>query len=359
MKAPVGPPSRTMELALARYRLLFKHPFGTAHGLRDGTDSVFVRLTKSGIHGYGEATLPPYLNHTQQAVIEDITSFWIKYGIRIGQDEFGPDMLDTLIAPARAAMHIAHIGLINRLKGQSTRSILSPMDTNVPIARCMVTLGHSMVRDIPLKLSELPDSPVLKIKLGALNDLDVLNAVKELDNRMLFLDANQGWTDMAQAEAAVKAASAERVVGIEQPFAKDRWDLHKALKERLGVPVYGDESIQGLGDLERAPEAFDGVNLKLMKCGGLDIAARMAERARELGLRVMLGSMSESSLGCGAMLALRDMAELLDLDGPWLISNDPFEGLRMDRGRLVVRGGLGIGVRPKADHGLEFNYIGA
>ena len=162
---------------------------------------------------------------------------------------------------------------------------------------------------------------------------------------------------MDQALAAIEVVGVERVVGLEQPFAKDRWELHKELANECPITVYGDESIQGLDDLERAPEAFGGVNLKLMKCGGLDVAEAMAERARELGLKVMLGSMSESTLGCGAMASLQHVADLADLDGPWLISNDPFEGLEMHQGRLVMDGIERI--RLKEPSLLDFIPVGA
>lgn len=348
-----------MELAIARYRLKFHHPFGTAHGLRDGTDSVFVRLRSGGVEGYGEATLPPYIPYTQYVVVENIASVWMKYGSNTTEEEILGALLAELCPPARAAFQMAHIDLKYRIMDAS---VGSHGPNNIRLsepAQCMVTLGHSNIDDIALKLSELPRSGVLKVKLGAPNDLDVLRAVNKLDDRRLFLDANQGWTEVAQAEQAVLVVGLRNVVGLEQPFAKDRWDLHAELRRRLDIPVYGDESIQGLQELERAPEAFDGVNLKLMKCGGLDVAADMAKRAQELGLKVMLGSMSESSLGCAAMASLAGTADLLDLDGPWLISNDPFQGLGMEDGKLVVEGSAGIGVHLRAGAELEFIPIGA
>jgi len=223
----------------------------------------------------------------------------------------------------------------------------------------MVTLGHSLLNHISLKLSEMPRSSCLKVKLGSLADKATLKAVKELDQRPLFLDANQGWTSVVQALDAIAIAGEGDVVGLEQPFAKERWDLHAELRNVTAVPIYGDESIQGVADLERATEAFDGVNLKLMKCGGLDSAAAMAKRARELGLKVMLGSMSESSLGCGAMAQLAGSADLLDLDGPWLIKNDPFQGLRMEDGRLLIEGTTGVGIELRSGAQLNWIHIGA
>lgn len=345
-----------MEFALARYRLRFKHPFGTAHGLRDGTDSVFVRLRRNGAVGYGEATLPPYLDETQQSVHEELERYWLKFGKEVGTAAGPLSPKEELSAPARAALQMAHTMLIyNEIDGHNESRNSIPVRRST--ATCMVTLGHTEVERIALKLKELPTAPILKVKLGAANDHEVLRAVCELDPRELFLDANQGWTSVRQALAAIVLVGTERVVGIEQPFAKDRWDLHAALASESPVPIYGDESIQGPDDLERAPEAFGGVNLKLMKCGGLDVAEAMAERARELGLKVMLGSMSESTLGCGAMASLQHLADLADLDGPWLISNDPFEGLEMQQGRLVVDGLERI--RLKQPSLLDFNPIGA
>lgn len=262
-----------------------------------------------------------------------------------------------LSPPARSAIHTAYNSLMNSYINSRNNSSIS--STRTPASgRAMVTLGHTEVADIEAKLKELPRTDVLKVKLGAANDLIVLDAVKSLDNRLLFLDANQGWTRLDQALEAYERAGADRVIGLEQPFAKDRWDLHKQLRDRIQAPVYGDESIQGPEDLERAPEVFSGVNLKLMKCGGLDIAGEMAERARELGLQVMLGSMSESSLGCAAMATLQHRADLVDLDGPWLISNDPFEGMVMEQGRLRVASGANYGVELRAPCRLELDPIG-
>jgi L-Ala-D/L-Glu epimerase len=181
--------------------------------------------------------------------------------------------------------------------------------------------------------------------------------VQACDHRPLLIDANQGWHSVDQAMDILEAVEMGRLAGIEQPFPKDRWDLHRELKSRIEAPLFGDESIQGIEELERAPEAFTGVNIKLMKCGGMDVAIGMSIRARELGLKVMFGSMSESSLGCAAMAQLQDHADVLDLDGPWLLANDPFTGLRMGPGRMTVEDRFGCGVSLEAE--LDWHPVGA
>lgn len=223
----------------------------------------------------------------------------------------------------------------------------------------MVTLGLVNMVDIRSALQDLPYTEVLKVKLNGVDDEHYVKEVLRWDDRKLFLDANQCWTTLDQAMAVLQAVGEERLAGIEQPFKKDRWDLHGELHHRTQVTVYGDESIQGPEDLERAAGVFGGVNIKLMKCGGLDVAVGMAQRAHALGMRVMLGCMSESSLGCGAMAQLAPLADLVDLDGPWLLSNDPFEGLYLDHGRIACTGTTGFGVRPVLARLPEWTYFGA
>ncbi len=348
-----------MRLSIAPYRLLFKHPFGTAHGLRDGTDSVFVRLDDGGYTGYGEATLPPYLPETQVGVIEEFRA--LEGGVQLRALMEGDEEPNKhLSTPARAALSTAYYDLISRQQNANVSTLLIGKTTTLPEtpARVMVTLGHSAIAEIPSKLRELPPSSILKVKLGSDHDRATLEAVLKYDDRPLFLDANQGWHSTREATAAVELVGSARCVGLEQPFAKDRLDLHQELRDRGIGDLFGDESIQDLDDLERAADVFTGVNIKLMKCGGLDRAATMIRRARDLGLAVMLGSMSESSLGCGAMAQLAGWADLLDLDGPWLVANDPFTGLRMNRGNLVLEDPVGVGVRPLAAF-LNWIDIGA
>ena len=347
-------------LDYARYRLLFRHPFGTAHGLRDGTDAVFVRLTGPAGIGYGEAALPPYVEETQDSVISVIRSIDIEqlvphYMKRSFQPEQGA--LVTVSPAARAAVSTAVLDYLSRRAGSSVGGYLAPSMPAKTWALTSVTLGHGSLSDIEQRISELPSSSLIKVKLGGPDDIATLKTVQGCDPRPLFLDANQGWTGLGQALRVLEAVEPARLHSVEQPFGKDRWDLHAALQAELDVPVYGDESIQGMDDLERAVGVFRGVNIKLMKCGGLDVALHMAERAKELGLLVMLGCMSESSLGCAAMAQLQALAHILDLDGPWLLRNDPFSGLTLAVGGMGIRSELGLGVDLIST--LDWHPIGA
>ena len=250
---------------------------------------------------------------------------------------------------------MAYYDLISKRKGVLISELLQVPRRST--AEAMVTLGIGDPAEIESKLGPLPRTEVLKVKMGGPDDLRTIRTITGLDHRRLFLDANQGMRSVDAVLALIDAVGPERLVGIEQPFPVDRDDLQLELMRRASVPVYADESFQGASDLDRVEGLFSGVNLKLMKCGALGATARIAEEARRRGLKVMLGCMSESSLGSGAMSHLGGLAELADLDGPWLIKNDPFTGLDIRGGRYQVVEAQGIGLIPKAE--LNWSPIGA
>ncbi|MBV6404865.1 MAG: L-Ala-D/L-Glu epimerase [Flavobacteriales bacterium] len=339
-----------VKLDLRPYRLRFKRPFGTAHGLRDGTDTVLLRVSYDGFSGFGEATTPPYVKESQRSIIGTYKSIDI-------QDIDANDLksltrsLDRLFAgrsapAARAGLQMALMDLMMKRMNVPASTMLSAEGTTQ--GKAAYTLGISTLSELESKLSEVTQVPVLKVKLqGTEMDLQVLRWVAARTDAALLLDANQGLSTVAQALQAIQAAGGPgRVVGMEQPFHQDDLEAHAALARGTAVPVIADESVQGPEDLEKRGWAFGGVNLKLMKCGGLDKAAEMAARARAMGKLVMLGSMSESSLGCAAMAALGRQAAWCDLDGPWLIANDPFTGFTLRDGCYESTGGSGFGVEP-------------
>lgn len=344
-----------LRLSYTPYRLLFKHPFETSHGVRDGTDSIFIRLEDQGVVGYGEVTLPPYLEEKPLAVIERLRS--IPYTSLAG--------LDTCLAllndgrawssreqGCRAGLYLAWIDVVSRKKQLTVVQALNI--AQIKKSRSMVTLGITPVAEVETMLQGLPESDLLKVKMNGPASIPMLEAILKADPRPVFIDANQGLNSLREADE-LQLCAGERLVAMEQPFNLANNNLQKAFQQKTSAIIYGDESIQGLKDLEQAQAWFKGVNIKLMKCGGLDRAKAMAERADELGMQVMLGSMSESSLGCTAMAHLAGQADLVDLDGPWLVKNDPFEGIAMRNGKLVMPDRPGIGAVLKAE--LVFNPI--
>ena len=350
----------SFSIDLAPFYLQFKRPFGTAHGFRTGTDAVFVRVGTDSCKGYGEATLPPYVKESRSSVMQVLRSLDPEAIASMDLNLFatwlnGSKMFDCSPA-SRSALYMAYADFISRRSHASINDLLGLVLTSVP--QVIATIGLCEPQKVAQKIDELPSVPVLKVKLGGRHDLAVVKEVIDRTDRRIFLDANQGLSNVQDALILIEQAGGpERVTGMEQPFPVDRPDLSADLARRTPVTVYADESVQSLADLDGASGVFGGVNVKLMKCGGLDRAVQMIHRAREHGMRVMLGCMSESSLGCGAMARLSGMADLCDLDGPWLLANDPFTGFEWGRNGFVWKAGPGLGIVPAIE--LPFVRYGA
>lgn len=214
----------------------------------------------------------------------------------------------VLSAPARAALHTAYIGLITREKECSISSYFGVLDRVADPAVSLMTLGHTEPEDIPLILNDLPRTGGLKVKLGSPNDEATLRVVMDLGYRRLFLDTNQGWSRWIKHCGSLIWSVPRMYLGSSSRSRKTGGTCTSKRGSNGRTGICGRKCTRRHQSMERAPTAFDGVNLKLMKCGGLDRALEMSVRARELGLQVMLGSMSESSLGCGAMAALAGIA---------------------------------------------------
>lgn len=346
-----------LRISLCPYRLLFRHPFGTAHGLRDGTDALFIRLEEDGVVGYGEVTLPPYLTETVSDAIERMRALAAR-GPWTGKALYGsinhlPEFQDPGHG-CRAGLHMALIDLIGKERQLTARELLDIPMVGDPIT--LMTIGISPPGELAMKVAELPMSGALKVKVGDAAAAARIRALRSMDDRKLLLDGNQGIGSVLEAQDLVRAAGPERVIAFEQPFPTTLDELNLVLHEATGIDVFSDESVQGLDDLRSKQHLFSGVNIKLMKCGGMDRALALANQARSVGLKVMLGSMSESSLGCTAMAQLITVADIVDLDGPWLIKNDPFRGMAMEHGKVAVMNSPGLGVALVAD--LQLDHIG-
>lgn len=348
-----------VRFAYCPFRLLFKHPFETSHGSRDGTDALFIRAEEDGSVGYGEVTLPPYLKETITEAIAHLRG-WVSSHQGTAAELLHQVEADTSVfedaAGARAGLHTALMDVFTNQRHLTVGQHYSLFHTKSPVI--LMTLGVMPISDIEPRLRELPMSTALKLKVGDVGSIQRVLAVARLDGRRILLDGNQGFNTCEDAEALIASQSIAKWIGLEQPFPEAHDEMNGRLYERTGVVVYGDESIRSKADLQAKQAYFGGVNVKLMKAGGLDRVAGLVKEARRFELQVMLGSMSESSLGCTAMAHFAGSADVVDLDGPWLIKNDPFEGIRMTAsGDLLMPEGPGIGATLKAD--LDFTYIGA
>ncbi len=346
--------SADIQVSFSAFQLKFKYPFKIAHGIRTHTDAVFVSIRFKDYIGYGEATLPPYLSETTTSVIGFINRIKPFINERAIEDRFAffkeMESYETGNTAAKAAIDMALWDLKGKMHNQSVRDLLEISDN--PKAQSTYTIGLGTKDEMAEKFASAKEFKLFKLKLNGINDEQVIEDFTSLGKNPFAVDANQAWKDLGHAESISKLLATKGCILIEQPFAKEDLPLHAAFKALSPLPVIADESCQRLADIAAIKDAFDGINIKLQKCGGITEAVQMAEKARQLNMKILIGCMSESSCGCGAAAQLASLADWVDLDGPYLIDNDPFEGMKVIDGNIEILKAAGIGAIPRAENPL-------
>jgi len=338
-----------MRLTWESVTLRLRTTFRTAHGASETRDNVVVRLEHGGRTGLGEAAGLAYHGESPTGI-----QAWLEQARDLLREPpAGPgDVAATLerlphgSRAARAALDMALHDLWGQAEGQPLWRLWGLEPSRAPLTSFTIGL------DTPEAMAEraaASEMPVLKIKVGDEDDEDRLHAVRRAAPRArLRIDANAGWSREQAAALLPRLADLELEL-VEQPL--DPGDLEgMAALRRHGVPLFADESVRTAADVEAcaAAGAVDGVVVKLAKSGGLTGARRVIAAARRHGLRVMVGCMIESSVGVTAAAHLAPACDLADLDGPLLISNDPYRGVRYAGARLLLPEDPGLGVAPRA-----------
>jgi len=247
---------------------------------------------------------------------------------------------------ARAALESALHDWIGKKLGVPAWKLLGLDPRTVPCSS--VTLGMADPEEMERKLDTVRDFPVIKVKLGRPEDVENLRLIRRGYRGLLRVDANTAWTP-TDAVRVLREIEPLGIELVEQPVPRhDRAGL-RWVRERVGIPVFADESVHDPEDVPVLAGCVDGVNLKLMKTGGIRRMLRTIHVARAHGMKVMLGSMVESSLALSAAAQLAPLADHLDLDGHWLLARDPFRGAPRERGRIELSDEPGLGVRPAAE----------
>ena len=187
--------------------------------------------------------------------------------------------------------------------------------------------------------------PVYKIKLGTTEDIQIVTSLRKYTSAKLRIDANAGWTTQEALEK-IPQLKALGVEMIEQPLAKEDWEGMKVLYEKSDLPLFADESCVFEKDVEKCHQYFHGINIKLTKCSGITPAIRMIQKARELGMQVMMGSMNESTIGSAAIANFLPQLDHVDMDGPLLLAQDIASGIEFDFGEVSLSGRPGLGIVP-------------
>jgi L-alanine-DL-glutamate epimerase-like enolase superfamily enzyme len=343
---PVLPQPQRMKLSFRPYELELQHTFTVSSYSRKTTPGVQVEIEYQGFTGYGEASMPPYLGHT----VDSVTEFLKKVNLHQFADPFCLEDILSYVdglapgdAPAKAAVDIALHDLVGKLLGATWYKIWGYDSAKAPSTT--FTIGIDTPEVVREKTLECADKfNILKVKVGLDTDKQMIETIRSVTDLPLAVDANQGWTDRFQALDMIYWLREHGVVMVEQPLPVGRVDDQAWLNERSPLPLFADESVQRLVDVPGLKDIFSGINIKLMKCTGLREAHKMVNLARSLGMKVMLGCMTETSCGVSAAAQLSPAVDFADLDGNLLISNDLFDGVKVESGRLVLPDRPGIGV---------------
>ncbi|NDW10536.1 dipeptide epimerase [Dysgonomonas sp. 520] len=336
-----------MKLTWKPYNLQLKYPFTIANYSRTMTPVVLTEIEYEGIVGYGEASLPQYLGETQTSVCEFLQKVNLSQFNDINRIEDILSYVDSIATgntAAKASVDIALHDLAGKIKGKPWYSLLGLDKEKAPPTT--YTIGMDTDEIVKKKTKEANEKfKILKVKLGGENDKKMIEVIRSVTDLPLAIDANQGWADKESALDMIYWLQEKGVVMIEQPMSKADLDGNAWLTERSPLPTFADESVQRLADMSRLKGVFSGINIKLMKCTGMNEAWKMIQLAPSLNLRVMLGCMTETSCAISAAAQLSPAVEFADLDGNLLITNDCFEGVSQFGGNIILSDLPGIGVR--------------
>ena len=333
-----------MTLRFRPYTLQLKHVFTVAVNSRTTTPVVLTEIEYDGIVGYGEASMPPYLGESHDTAAAFLSKVDLGRFANPFELESILEAVDGL-APgnpaAKASVDIALHDLVGKLLKQPWYNIWGYDPTLAPVTT--FTIGIDTPDVVKQKTREAAEFKVLKIKLGRDTDKAMVEAIRSVTDTPLSGDANQGWTDRQQALDMIGWLKERGFLYVEQPLPKERVDDLAWITERSPLPIIGDEGVQRLPDVRKALGVYSGVNIKLMKSTGMREAQKMLQLARGLGMKVMLGCMTETSCGISAASHLSPMVDWADLDGALLISNDVFDGAKVINGKVVIPDRPGIG----------------
>lgn len=335
-----------MDIKCQEYQLQLRDPFTIARGTTTVQPTLIVRVEYEGLVGYGEATTNDYYGislETMTAALDSVAAklknyrlenpaeLWRELDPQLSQNRFAQCALDCAIWDIYAKMLKQPLWQVWGLRADDHRP-----------PTCY-TIGLDTPETMVRKMKAMPDWPVYKIKLDASGGLDLVRELRKHTSATFRVDANCSWK-ATEVLARAQALAELNVELIEQPLVADAYDDMKQLKGRSPIPLMADESCQVEEDVNRCIDSFDAINIKLVKCGGLTPARRMIARAHQNGLKVMVGCMTESSIGIAPGVHLLPLLDFADLDGALLLANDIASGLQWRLGHCDLPRAAGLGV---------------
>jgi L-alanine-DL-glutamate epimerase-like enolase superfamily enzyme len=333
-----------MKVTYQSFNLPFRHPFTISKGTKTHQPTFIVSLEHMGLIGYGEAPAIAYYHIPVEKMIADLErkrNFIEKFAFTDPERYW--HYLHHLFPENSflvCALDMAAWDLFGKMKKKPLYECWKLDPSLIPATD--YTIGIDTIGQMLFKIHENP-WPIYKVKLGGPDDIAIVKALREKTDALFRVDANAGWT-LDEALEKIPALKELGVEFVEQPLEKDNWDGMKKLYAVSSLPLIADESCVHESDVEKCLGHFHGINIKLTKCSGITPARRMIEKARSLGMKVMLGSMNESSIGSAAIAQLSPQLDFVDMDGPLLLKEDIATGLSFIHGRAVLTRKPGLGI---------------
>ena len=334
----------TLETKILRLNL--QHTWTTTMSSSQYRDTLHVAYTRDGITGHGEgAPIVRYHENAEGArkAVESVRDLLLSAE---------PTQFSKLMAEVfrrvpgnwagKSAIDIAIMDWVGQKLGVPLYEWLGLDPADTPLTT--FSIGIDTPEITKQKTLEAAEYPILKVKVGLSTDEPTIEAVRSVTNKKLRVDANEGWKDKEEAVRKINWLEKQGVEFIEQPMPAEMIEETRWVRSRVHIPIVADEACQRVSDIPKLKDAFDGVNVKLDKSGGLLEARRWIDVARSLGMRVMIGCMVSSSVTVTAAANLSPLVDYADLDGNLLISNDPFHGVRVEKGKLILPKGPGLGL---------------
>jgi len=340
-----GEGRRPIRLERRRLTLRLRHTWRIARSSSDTKTNVLVRVTHGGVEGIGEAAPNARYKEDADTVMAALDLLERHLGDDPSRYEEIIDRLEAALPGHHAAKASIDIALHDRAGRQAGRPLWKMFGADPAKAPATsFSIGLDAVPAMQERVREAAGFSILKIKVGRANDREILEGIRRVTDRPLYVDANEGWKDRKRAVETIRWMEGMGVVLLEQPLPAADLDGAKYVRDRVDLPIFADEACLTVDDIEPLKDAFDGINVKVQKSGGLRMARRMIDEARALNMKVMLGCMIETSVGITAAAHLSPLVDHADLDGNLLIAGDPWRGVTVKEGRLVlpVRPGLGI-----------------
>lgn len=324
----------------------FEYPFTISKGTKTHQPALIVALELGPFIGVGEAPAIAYYDMTVERMVDAIQAkkTMIEKFAFTTPDRYW-HYLHHLLPKEHflvAALDIAAWDLFGKMRGKLLYELWDTQLENHPITD--YTIGMDTI-DVMLKKIDEHPWPIYKIKLGSRADIEIIQAIRKHTNAQIRVDANAGWS-LEDALTLLPILQELNVELIEQPLAKDNWDGMKVLFNQSPIPLIADESCVYEADVEKCHQHFHGINIKLTKCSGITPALRMIEQARKLHMKVMMGSMNETSIGSAAIAHFLPQLDFVDMDGPLLLTTDQATGLTILPNAIKIDGTAGLGIQP-------------